>query len=108
MTYLYIKGIIVFDKIIFRRKKKMALKVALQLYSIREDMAKDYVKAMTEVAKMGYQGVEFAGFVADPAEMGKLARDLGMEPISCHYPYAKIVENPEKAFNDCLAEGDFR
>jgi sugar phosphate isomerase/epimerase len=83
----------------------MALKVALQLYSVRNDMANDYVKTMTEVAKMGYQGVEFAGFIADPAEMGKLARNLGMEPISCHYTYGKIVENPEKAFADCLAAG---
>ena len=83
----------------------MALKVALQLYSVRDDMKNDYVKTMTEVAKMGYQGVEFAGFIADPAEMGKLAKSLGMEPISCHYTYSKIVENPEKAFGDCLAAG---
>ena len=83
----------------------MALKVALQLYSVRDDMAKDYVKTLEAVAEMGYHGVEFAGFVADPAEMGAKARELGMEPISCHYPYAKIIENPEKAFNDCLAAG---
>ena len=83
----------------------MALKVALQLYSVRDDMAKDYVATLEAVAEMGYHGVEFAGFVADPAEMGAKARELGMEPISCHYNFGKILENPEKAFNDCLAAG---
>ncbi len=83
----------------------MALKVGVQLYSVREYMEKDYVKTLTEIAKMGYEGVEFAGFCADPAEMGKVAKGLGMEVISCHYPYAKMVENPDKAFSDCLAAG---
>ena len=69
----------------------MALKVALQLYSVRDDMAKDYVATLEAVAEMGYHGVEFAGFVADPAEMGAKARELGMEPISCHYNFGKIL-----------------
>ncbi len=36
--------------------------VALQLYSIREACAKDLVGTLAEVARMGYQGVEFAGY----------------------------------------------
>ncbi len=83
----------------------MALKVGVQLYSVRNDMEKDYVKTMTEIARMGYEGVEFAGFCADPAEMGKLAKNLGLEVVSCHYPYSSIVKNPDKAFSDCLAAG---
>ena len=41
-------------------KKKIPL--ALQLYSVREDCSKNFVKVLEEVAKMGYQGVEFAGY----------------------------------------------
>jgi sugar phosphate isomerase/epimerase len=36
--------------------------VAVQLYSIREACAKDLPGSLKEVGKMGYQGVEFAGY----------------------------------------------
>ena len=35
--------------------------VALQLYSVRDDMAADFAGTLEKVAGMGYQGVEFAG-----------------------------------------------
>jgi sugar phosphate isomerase/epimerase len=38
------------------------LPVALQLYSVRNDCAKDFDAALAEVAKMGFEGVEFAGY----------------------------------------------
>jgi sugar phosphate isomerase/epimerase len=38
------------------------LPVALQLYSIRNDCAKDFDAALAEVAKMSFEGVEFAGY----------------------------------------------
>ena len=36
--------------------------IALQLYSVREDCAKDLPGTLEQVAKMGYEGVEFAGY----------------------------------------------
>jgi sugar phosphate isomerase/epimerase len=36
--------------------------IALQLYTVREESQKDFLKTITAVAKMGYQGVEFAGY----------------------------------------------
>jgi sugar phosphate isomerase/epimerase len=38
------------------------LPVALQLYSVRDDCAKDFDAALAQVAKMGFDGVEFAGY----------------------------------------------
>lgn len=35
--------------------------IALQLYSVREDCARDLPGVLSAVAKMGYEGVEFAG-----------------------------------------------
>ena len=35
---------------------------ALQLYSVRNECAKDLVGTVTAVAKMGYKAVEFAGY----------------------------------------------
>ena len=37
------------------------LPIGLQLYSIRDDMAKDFKGTLQKVKDMGYDGVEFAG-----------------------------------------------
>ena len=42
--------------------------MALQLYSIREDCTQDLPKCLEAVAKMGYDGVEFAGYYGRTAE----------------------------------------
>jgi sugar phosphate isomerase/epimerase len=39
-----------------------ALPIALQLYSVRGDCAKDFDAALEQVAAMGFEGVEFAGY----------------------------------------------
>ena len=36
--------------------------IALQLYSVRDDCARDFDKTLDEVAAMGVEGVEFAGY----------------------------------------------
>jgi sugar phosphate isomerase/epimerase len=36
--------------------------IAVQLYSVRDDCAKDFDAALAQVAKMGFAGVEFAGY----------------------------------------------
>ena len=42
--------------------------IALQLYSVREDCAKDLSLTLQAVAQMGYAGVEFAGYYDRSAE----------------------------------------
>ncbi len=62
-------------------------KIALQLYSLREDMAKDFKGIFPKVAKMGYTGVEFAGFGDIAAtDMKKLLSDNDLESVSAHVP----------------------
>jgi sugar phosphate isomerase/epimerase len=48
----------------------MAIPIGLQLYSVRHDCEKDLRGTIAQVAKMGYAGVEFAGYY------GKTAADL--------------------------------
>jgi sugar phosphate isomerase/epimerase len=43
-------------------------KYAIQLYSLREIASKDFGAAIDVVGKMGWQGVEFAGFFDTPAK----------------------------------------
>ena len=46
------------------------LPVGLQLYTVRDDMAKDFKGTLQQVKALGYDGVEFAGlFGHSPAEI---------------------------------------
>lgn len=61
------------------------MKLGLQLYSVREDAAKDLAAVLQEVASMGYDGVELAGFYGHtPQEVRTLAQHAGLEIISAH------------------------
>ena len=64
--------------------------VGIQLYSVRDDMGKDPVGSMTQLAKMGYVYVEHANYV-DRKFYGFQLRnserylmDLGLKMISGH------------------------
>lgn len=61
--------------------------IALQLYSIRGDCGKDFDAALAEVAKMGYAGVEFAGYYnygEKPQELRKKLDDLNLKVAATH------------------------
>ena len=60
-------------------------KAALELYSIRELMAKDVLQSLSDTAKAGYDGVEFAGFFDMPAKTIKHKLDeLGLQVCGSH------------------------
>ncbi len=61
--------------------------IALQLYSVRGDCGKDFDAAMAEVAKMGYEGVEFAGYYKygdKPQDLRKKLDDLNLKVAATH------------------------
>ena len=63
--------------------------VGIEMYSVRNSLAKDPTGTVREVAKAGYQGLEFYGpyyqWTADQAkEMKKLLDDLGIRCYSTH------------------------
>ena len=59
--------------------------VGVQLYSVREDCARDLPGTLKALAKMGYAGVEFAGYYDHPAkELGKMLDDLGLKCCGTH------------------------
>lgn len=65
----------------------MASPIALQLYTLREALARDFAGALQRVAEIGYAGVETAGFPETTAEAaGRLFRELGLEVCSAHVP----------------------
>ena len=59
--------------------------IALQLYSVRDDAAKDLPGVISAVAKMGYAGVEFAGYYGhSAADLRKLLDDNGLQCCGAH------------------------
>ncbi len=59
--------------------------IALQLYSVRDDCARDLPGTLKAVADMGYDGVEFAGYYNRSAEeLRKLVDDLGLKVAGSH------------------------
>lgn len=59
--------------------------IALQLYSVRDDCAKDLLGTLKAVAKMGYAGVEFAGYYGRTAqELKKMLDDLNLKCCGTH------------------------
>jgi len=66
-------------------KKDGKIPVGLQLYSVREDCAKDLPKVLAGVSEMGYAGVEFAGYYGRSAkELKGLLDENGLKAPSTH------------------------
>lgn len=63
----------------------MTAPVALQLYTIRDELAVDFETAVRRIARMGYAGVETAGFPGTtPEKAAKLFRELELAVPSAH------------------------
>jgi sugar phosphate isomerase/epimerase len=70
------------------------LPIGLQLYSVREDCAKDFPAAIRQVGQMGYDGVEFAGYYDHSAqELAKILKDVGLECFGAHRPLDLMEEH---------------
>ena len=83
----------------------MAIPIAVQLYSLREDAAKDFTAVLKSVAKTGYKGVELAGYNnLTPAEVGKIVKDLGMEVEGGHMGVPD-KDSINKVVDDCKVLG---
>lgn len=79
-----------------RMVKMTEFPIGLQLYSVRDEMEKDFEGTIAKVAKMGYQGVEFAGTFGRTAEqVAKTCREAGVIPVSAHVPFDDMRKDPE-------------
>ena len=73
-------------------------KIGLQLYSVRDEMAKDLEGTLKRVADMGYDCVEFAGYFDHTAEDIKAICDkLGLEIPSVHQTHVVFLNDAENS-----------
>ncbi len=75
--------------------------IGYQLFSARDDCAKDLKGVLKQLKDLGYDGVEFAGFYGHTAdEIKDMLDEVGMEAISDHVHYALIEEDMFKVISD--------
>ncbi len=70
--------------------------LALQLYTVRNDLKKDFVGTLRQVAKMGYTGIEGGGTgPLTPEQFRSLMSELKLIPIGAHVG-RKALSGPER------------
>ena len=100
---LALAGASLFRSELFNYMKKEEL-LGLQLYSVRDDMKKDPLSTLKQLAEMGYKNVEHANYIDrkfygwSPKEFKKVLKDLGMKMPSGHTVMGK--EHWDESKND--------
>lgn len=81
-------------------------KIGVQLYTVRNEMAKDFDGSLRKIAGLGYKQVEFAGYYnRDPKQVRALLDSLGLEAPSAHVPLRDIRENLPRAIETAKTVG---
>ena len=72
--------------------------ISVQLYTLREESAKNFDRILSQLAEIGYQGVEpFNLYGKTPREFRSQVENLGMEISSTHFPWMNRVEDVGQA-----------
>lgn len=80
--------------------------VALQLYTVRDETARDFKQTMHRVAEIGYAGVEFAGYGGLTAqEMSTLLHETGLKAVGTHVGLTTLESNLEQQIEYSLEIG---
>lgn len=83
-----------------------AIPVALQLYTVREDTARDFAGTVRQVAALGYAGVEFAGYGGlAPDAVRALLDETGLQAASAHVSLDVVEGGMAGAAEDAAAIG---
>jgi sugar phosphate isomerase/epimerase len=73
------------------------LPIGLQLYSVREMLAKDYEGTLRQIAALGYREVEAAGFFDHSTrEVTAAMSGAGLRCVSAHYSYTNLSKDFDK------------
>ena len=68
--------------------------IGVQLFSVRNDCAKDFDAALAQIAKMGFTGVEFAGYHGrDAKALRKLLDDTGLKCCGTHIGLETLLDD---------------
>ncbi len=75
----------------------MEIKIAAQVYSVRDEAAADFEKTMKQLKDIGYEGVELAGLYGKSAEEIRACLErVGLQAVSAHVPITEFEQDLEK------------
>jgi sugar phosphate isomerase/epimerase len=75
--------------------------ISLQLYTVREETARDMPGTLRRISEIGYPAVEFAGFGGETAEdLRNILDDLGLRASGAHVPFDSWETDPEAVITD--------
>jgi sugar phosphate isomerase/epimerase len=81
--------------------------VALQMYTVRDQLKEDFEGTFRKVAQIGYAGVEFAGTGDRTAsELKKFLNDLGLKLAGSHVGWAALESDLNRVIEDNLTLGN--
>ena len=75
--------------------------IAVQLYTLREEIENDFDETLKKVAELGFDGVELAGYAGLPVtEVKNLLNKYGLQAPSSHVPLEELEENLDKVIEE--------
>ena len=75
--------------------------ISLQLYTVREETARDMPGTLRRISEIGYPAVEFAGYEdLSPQELKTIIDDLGLRASGAHVPFDSWETDPESVITD--------
>lgn len=82
------------------------MKIALQLYTVRDETTRDFAGTLRRVAGLGYTAVEFAGYggLSIP-QMQELLSTTGLQALSSHVSLENLEERLEQEIEYAQAIG---
>ena len=72
----------------------MSAPIGLQMFTLRDDAQKDFLGTLREVAKLGYDGVELAGYGnLKASELAAELKQLGLKVSGAHTPLNRLEDD---------------
>jgi sugar phosphate isomerase/epimerase len=80
--------------------------IGLQLYSLRDQFAKDVPGSLAKVQDFGFTYVELAGTYGNtPEKFKQMLAEHGLKPVASHFAYEKYRDDVESIARDAKALG---
>ena len=76
--------------------------IGFQLYSVRNELEKDFYGTLKKVREMGYTGVEFYNVYGGHSvlEVKRMCTELGLIPFSNHVPFQVMMDDLDKVIEE--------
>ena len=82
------------------------ISVALQLYTVRDALSKDYVGTLKKVKEIGYDAVQLTGvFPYDAPKTRGILDELGLQAAGCHIALEELESDVGKWIEFCQVLG---